>query len=153
MQLVFGLLWMTAAAVAQVVSDEQPADTLVVLQMGACERQCPVYKLTIFADGSAVYDGRHYVKQKGLLRAKVSLDQLGRIVGDARKLKFFETKTELAKCEGAKSDGVTALLTISTAGRSRTLVHFRGCPGEESQRWKQFEDLIVTAIGAGKWIR
>jgi len=153
MRIAFGLLVLAGCAVAQVVTNEQAQDTLLVLQMGACERRCPVYKLTIYADGSAVYDGRHYVKQAGLVKTKISLDALGKLIAEAGKLRFFETTTKLADCAGAASDGATAILTISNRGKSRTLVHFRGCPGDESEKWKQFEDRIVTALQAGKWIR
>lgn len=42
------------------------ADTFIVLQTGACERRCPVYRLIIFDDGTLIWYGQAYVKRLGV---------------------------------------------------------------------------------------
>lgn len=148
------------AGQAVIRSDEQPADTLIVLQMGACERQCPVYKIVLFADGSGVFDGRHYVRRPGVMRFKIGLEVLGKLVAEADAIRFFELKSRyLASepgagvCETPKPDAPIAVLTLSGRGRAKTLQHNRGCGGGDAVRLKQFEDWIVEATQVSKWIR
>jgi len=140
----------------QVISDEQPRDSLIVLQMGACERRCPVYRLVLFADGSTLFDGRYYVRVPGPFRSKVSLDSLGKLMGQAEAIRFFELKDSYqpgGDCESPKSDGPAATLTISLRGRAKTILHFRGCAGREADQLTKLEDAIVEASGVAKRIR
>lgn len=140
----------------QIISDEQPRDSLIVLQMGACERRCPVYQLILFADGSTLFDGRHYVRIHGPFRSKVSLDSVGKLMAEAEAIRFFELKNSYepgGDCESPKSDGPTARLTISSRGRAKTIVHFRGCAGHEAAQLTRIEDAIVEASGVAKRIR
>src|SRR5262245_8815099 len=39
--------------------------TLAVLTRGGCLRTCPIYRLTVCRDGTVVYDGSRFVKEKG----------------------------------------------------------------------------------------
>ena len=150
------LLLLLMAMPLQLVSDEQPPDTLIVLQMGACERRCPVYRLVLFADGSVLFDGRHYVRVPGLFRSKVSLDSIGKLITEAESIRFFELKNSYAPgadCESPKSDAPSATLTITSRARAKTIQHFRGCSGREPEQLKQLEDAIVAASGISKRIR
>ena len=152
------LVWLSLLLLvpAQVVSDEQPRDTLIVLQMGACERRCPVYRLMLFADGSTVLDGRHYVRVPGLFRSKMKLDSIAKLIAQAEAIRFFDLKNSYepgGDCESPKSDAPAAVLTISSRGRAKTIQHFRGCAGREADQLKQLEDAIVDASGIGKRIR
>jgi Domain of unknown function (DUF6438) len=58
-------------------------DTLIVLQRGACERRCAVYKVIIFADGSVVFDGRSYVRRPGLAKTKHQPGDIGQLIDEA----------------------------------------------------------------------
>ncbi|MEP6834679.1 MAG: DUF6438 domain-containing protein [Gemmatimonas sp.] len=147
------------------MSNAQPQDALIVLQMGACERRCPVYKIVIFADGTTIYEGRHYVTKPGVVRGKMSLDTLGKILADADALRFYGLKQRYApveavneaalsgECLTPKSDAPSAILTVSAKGRSNTIVHFRGCSGADAVRLTQFEDRIVSAANIAKLTR
>ena len=59
-----------------VKTNESSPDTLITLQRGACEQRCAVYRLVIFADGTVIYEGRHFVRRTGLIRSGISPEVL-----------------------------------------------------------------------------
>ena len=147
-------------AASPVKTDEQPAETLLILQMGACERQCPVYRIILFSDGSGIFEGRYLVRRPGLLRLKTSREQLGKLMLEASSLydlpgRFApnEQTSGGGACESPQSDAPTAILTIGTRSRTKTILHYRGCVGADADRLKQFEDRIIATSGAAKSIR
>ncbi|WP_294534353.1 DUF6438 domain-containing protein [uncultured Rhodoblastus sp.] len=137
-------------------TNELPADTLIVLQRGACERRCAVYNLIVFADGSAIFDGRGYVRRPGLAKTKISLEALRELLDKAAELNFFELKSRYDQesgCDSANSDAPRAIITLSTGGKSNTIQHHLGCAGAESERLKKFEERIDDAVGSVNWVK
>ncbi len=145
-------------AAETIKTDQLPGDTLIVLRRGACEHRCAVYNVIIFADGSAIFDGRHYVRRASLIKTKIPLEELGRLLGEAAALGFFEMPARYepnagAGCSSSKSDAPVAILSISTGGKSHTVVHYLGCEGSESERLARFEEQIDRAVNAAQWVR
>ncbi len=141
-----------------VKSNELPADTLIVLQRGACEHRCAVYKVIIFADGTAIFDGRHYVRQPTVIRTSIGLDSLGKLLEKAAVVRFFEMKERYAPdasngCDSVKSDAPTAIVSVSSGSRSKTIVHYIGCAGRESEELSQFEEEIDRAVNTVRWVK
>jgi Domain of unknown function (DUF6438) len=66
----------TASTGHAVKATETAPDTLITLQRGACEQPCAVYRIVIFADGTVVYEGRHFVRKSGLMKTGVSQEVL-----------------------------------------------------------------------------
>ena len=147
-----------AHAWQQVKTNELPADTLVVLQRGACEHRCAVYRIVIFADGSAIFDGQHYVRRPGVFKTTVGLDALGKLLSDAAAARFFDLKDRYvpdspAGCGSPKSDAPTAVLSIGTGGKFKSVVHYLGCAGKDSEKLMQLEERIDKAVNAVTWVK
>jgi hypothetical protein len=155
----FLLVWSAVAACGwqTLKTNEQPADTLIVLERGACEHRCAVYNVIIFADGSAIFDGRHYVRRPDVVRTRISLDALGKLLDEAAALHFFDLKDRYAPgtvgCDSAKPDAPTAIVSISSGGKSKTVVHHQGCSGSDSDRLLQFEVNIDRAVNTVSWVK
>jgi hypothetical protein len=139
-------------------TNELPADTLIVLQRGACEHRCAVYKVIIFADGSVIFDGRHYVRRPGLTKSNISLEALGQLLDEAAALRFFSLKERYgygdgAGCDSSDTDARSAIVSISSGGASKTVLHYYGCVGAESERLKQYEEKIDSAVNTARWVK
>jgi hypothetical protein len=139
-------------------TDELPADTLIVMQRGACEHRCAVYNVIIFADGSVIFDGRAYVRRAGMMRTNISRGAVRNLLDTARTIRFFDLKKRYTPggadgCTSVRSDAPTAILSVSSAGRSNTVVHYHGCSGEDSTQLTQFEDKIDAAVNSGRWVK
>jgi hypothetical protein len=147
-----------AQAEQPATTDELPADTVLILQRGACEHRCPVYNLIIFADGSVIFDGRAYVRRPGLTRTTIGRDVVRRLLDTAQSIGFFTLKDRYLPggpdgCVPAASDAPTAVVTVSSQGRSQTVVHHHGCSGEASKSLAQFEAGIDAAVNSSRWVR
>lgn len=139
-------------------TNELPADTLIILQRGACEHRCAVYKVIIFADGSVIFDGRHYVRRPGLVKTTISLEALQQLLDEAAALRFFDLKERYVHgsatgCDSIQSDAPSAIVSISSGGIFKTILHYLGCAGAESERLKQFEEKIDSIVNTAKWVK
>ncbi len=147
------LSWPAAATAMDVAPD-----TLITLQRGACERRCAVYRVVIFADGTVIYEGRHFVRRTGLIKSGVSPETLARLIDELEAGGFFQLEADYGygqagHCDRVDSDGPTAILSVSSRGRSKTVLHSHRCVGTASDRVTAFEDKVDRAVGAAKWIK
>ena len=143
----------------QAKSANEPApDTLITLQRGACEQRCAVYRLVIFADGSVLYDGRSFVRRTGLIKSGVQPEVLSKLIKDLETGGFFDLEADYGygdtkRCETVDSDGPTAILSVSSRGRSKTVLHNHRCVGQVSKKLTELEDKVDRAVGTAKWIK
>lgn len=92
-------------------------DTLITLQRGSCEQRCAVYRLVIFADGSVIYEGEHFVRRPGLIKSAVSTDVLNKLISDIEGGGFFQLEDDYgysdnntSRCDSIDGDGPSAIL-------------------------------------------
>ena len=148
----------TASSGQAVKATESAPDTLIVLQRGACEKRCAVYRLVIFADGSVIYEGRYFVRQTGLIKSSVSPEVLAKLIVDLETGGFFQLEgnygySNTDGCDSIDSDGPVAILSVSNKGRSKTVLHHHRCVGPVPNRVTELEDKVDRAVGAVKWIK
>jgi uncharacterized protein DUF6438 len=139
-------------------SNETPPDTLIVLQRGACEQRCAVYRVVIFADGTVIYEGRHFVRKAGLIKSGVSFDVLSKLMTDLEASGFFQLDDNYGygnkqHCNSLDSGEPSAILSVSSQGRSKTILHNHGCTGQIPSRLTELEDKVDRAVGTVKWIK
>jgi hypothetical protein len=155
--LVFALWSATSLGQSAPIAESAP-DTLIVLQRGACEQRCAVYRVAIFSDGTVIYEGRHFVRQPGLIKSIISQDVLAKLINDFDTGGFFQLEDNYGygnkdHCETLQSGEPSAILTVSSHGRTKTILHSHGCVGDASKRLTELEDKVDKAVGAAKWIK
>lgn len=139
-------------------SSESAPDTLIVLQRGACEQRCAVYRIAIFADGTVIYEGRYFVRRSGLIKSGISPEVLAKLVSDLEASGFFQLESNYGygnkdHCESMQSGEPAAILSVSNRGRSKTVLHNHGCVGPAPNLLTELEDKVDRAVGAVKWIK
>jgi hypothetical protein len=139
--------------------DDLPADTLIVLQRGACEHRCAVYKVAIFADGTVIFDGQHYVRKTGLAQFSIGQAALKQLVGEAAQLGFYDLRNRYgyddagSECASILSDAPSVVVSVSSGGKSKTILHHLRCAGAETERLQSFEEKIDKAANIQRWIK
>jgi hypothetical protein len=133
-------------------------DTVILLQRGACERRCAVYKVIILGDGTTIFDGQYFVRRDGVVRAQVSAESIERLLTHAERAGFFEmpnvyNPAKDGTCAKAENDAPIVVLTISAKGRARTVVHYQSCPSSGPDRLTAIENEIDEIAGVHRWIR
>jgi hypothetical protein len=143
----------------QVSRTKEPSpDTLITLQRGACENRCAVYRLVIFADGTVIYEGRHFVRRAGLIKSGISPEVLNKLIADLEAGGIFQLDDNYGYgnnngCESIDPDGPMAILSVSNQGRSKTVLHHHRCVGPVPDRITEMEDRVDRAAGVVKWIK
>src|SRR6266550_2811445 len=139
-----------------------PNDTFITLERSGCYGTFPIYKLAISADGTVTFEGRQFVKVKGIVKGNISLEKLRQLIAQFDKAKYFSLhdKYETAKdgCPDIWTDMPTAITSIRINRRVKSISHYHGCqidPGQSPypKRLTVLENQIDDIVGTQQWIR
>lgn len=136
-----------------------PADTVIGLERGACERRCAVYAVTIRADGSVVYDGRHYVRTTGIKRSRISPAAVAALAAAFEAEGFYALADQYGmegsseRCAEIRRDAPAVRITIVSGGRAKTVAHHHRCVGAFSERLKRLEAAIDRTANTTQWVK
>jgi hypothetical protein len=138
----------------QGITQAQPDDPVIVLSEGACPINCPVYDMTLHADGSYVLNAERFVKAEGVSEGKLGKDawdaaEAALEKADFWKVKPVQTPDTLSTCH---PDAPDARITWRTAeGKEKTVTYNAGCGVREMQQLvtslreaMAFGDLVWT---------
>lgn len=113
------------------VASSIPSDLIITLERIPGLSTLPTYKIIIFADGTVIYDGREYVKTEGIVRAKISLEQVRELIEEFEKVAYFSLKDryEIVSdgCPGSATDSPWAFTSITINHKSKSIRHYYGC--------------------------
>jgi len=148
----------TAAQVNPSEHDPIPADTVITLQRGACEKRCAVYKVGIFADGTLVYIGQYFVRRSGVVIEKVDAAAIRKLLSDFRAADYFKLKDQygydgVEGCTSLESDAPIAITSVSAGGLSKVIIHHHRCKGEIPEALTRLEDEIDRVAKSVRWIK
>jgi Domain of unknown function (DUF6438) len=102
-----------------------PADFQISLERGPCFGACPVYLLTVFADGTVAYEGRQFVAVEGSHTATLSPDEVEALAQAVLEADFFELADEYTV---QATDLPSITLTVIMDGRTKGVYHYGvGC--------------------------
>jgi Domain of unknown function (DUF6438) len=137
-------------------TEEIPRDLVIILERGICFGTCPAYKLTITANGSVEFEGRHYVKKKGIVRATISREQLKRLIAEFEKASYLKLQDryvgEKDGCATVLTDDSTVITSITIAGKTKSVEHYHGCEGPlVLEQLTVLENRIDEVVNAPQW--
>jgi hypothetical protein len=141
----------------EVKGDWAAPDTVITMQRGGCERRCPAYLVVIFASGTVIVQGQHYLKRPVLAKGEVPAADVQKLVERFNALRYFDLADAYRfhgkGCEAAgTSDGPNVVTTIVTGGRGKSLVHHMGCLGEVPRKLTELEHAIDETAHASRWL-
>ncbi len=112
------------------------------LSRSACYGYCPTYNLTFKGNGIATYEGFNHVDRIGLFEAKVSKEQLQRLMNRFNEIKFFEMKDLY---DDMVTDIPTYTVTYTLNGKTKTVTDRFGSP-QELRDAEKFMDEIANSL-------
>jgi hypothetical protein len=130
-------------------------DFTVRLRRGACLGPCPVYELTLHADGRVDYSGYRHVAVVGTrqgradpqklaaLHARLAQPQTAALAGDYLR--------GTPACGLWTSDMPVVRLDVVLDGRGWHIAHDEGCRGAP-EALRDLEQAVDDAAGAAQWI-
>ena len=139
------------------VARDIPLDTQIILERQECDLTCPIYKLTISADGKVVYEGRRFVKKTGIVRSSISQEKLAELISEIERINYFSLKDKYSpggECPQVVTDYPTAITSVRINGKSKTIEHYYGCTGSDvMQELTSLESKIDELVDTRQWIK
>ena len=125
-----------------------PSDYEVTLQRTACLGACPVYEVTVRADGSVSWHGERYVSPLGNVSASVPADAVRSLVRTTRRVRFMELPTTLgvADCREYHTCAPWAIVTVRMDGGQNRVRHYHGCNGSAHDDVTRLEKLVDDVV-------
>ena len=98
--------------------DNEPPIVSVTLRRGACHGSCPVYEVTLAADGAATWHGERFVDRIGDYRGRADENDVGKLIGFLSRAGFLGWEPEYV---ADVSDLPNYVLTVVTGEQRRTV--------------------------------
>jgi hypothetical protein len=127
------------------------------LERGLCEGICPWYRVTILSNGSVRYEGRAYVRVKGVRKHQIPLSQVQELIEKLQSEDYFRWKEKTGSCVDYPEIRITVTLK-----RQRREVR-EGCltAGRVVELAKQIDNVsgskawvgTTIEIGGGHFVR
>ena len=114
-------------------------EILISLERKACYGTCPIYKMIIYDDGSAIYSGKKFVENIGLYKFTVTQEKIKYILAKAKEINFFEMRDEYTE---AISDLPKTITFIKNGRNQKKVIDYYGAP----KTLKDFENLVDSCI-------
>ena len=119
-------------------SEDQNADPIIVLERESDVFQVsPEYRLSIFEDGTVLFQGKKHVKSQEPIRARIDREQLTNLLAEFERIKFYSLRQRYESeddCKLRGTDQPFATTTLNINGKKKSIVHYYGCWEEGASR-------------------
>jgi len=124
-----------------------PPDMLITLERSVCMTPCPVYRISIDAQGNVAYEGISSVKVDGIQHSKISQDDVWRLLEAFRKARYFQKFNSYTRMGTTCGTNIYTSLTIN--GRTKRIKRYTGSPAPPDL--EELELLIDEVTNSAQW--
>jgi hypothetical protein len=121
-------------------------NAIVTMKRSGCYGTCPIYSLTIFGNGTVVYEGHRYVAIARIQTSTISKQEVRELVDHFYNIGYFSMENEYT---GNVGDIPTATTSIRVGERFKLVADTHGAP----DRLKQLEDRIDNIADSDRWVK
>jgi hypothetical protein len=122
----------------------------IKLERTSCLVSCPDYSVTIYGDGTFVYEGHRIVKVKGKQEGQVPIDAVRELVHRFFSADYFSLTPFSGQCGG---DAPTAVTSIEWPGASKKVTDCgSSIPGSIPAALVELESAIDATVNSRQWI-
>ena len=125
-------------------TESQANQPIISFEQTACFGTCPVHKMEIFKNGTAVYLANRNVKTKGKFKITLPKNQVQQILDKAQELNFFELKDEYT---ANMTDLPTTIIYINDGKNQHKVVAYTGYP----ENLKEFIKYLYEFTQSVEW--
>lgn len=119
-------LTFSAAEPTATPDNEPEGEVAVTLERGACFGTCPMYKVTIYTDGTVVFEGENYVDAMGRHTTTIEPQVVEELVAGFEEAGYFEWDDEYTHM--TVSDLPTIITSVTRDGETKQITHYAGDP-------------------------
>jgi hypothetical protein len=146
------------------------SDALITLKRTGCYGPCPVYTLTIFADGTINFEAKRYwpdnkysddPRSTALIQSYISQEQLQQLISEFEKANYFSLNDSYVKegCSRVLSDMHYVYTSFQSNGREKSIEHYMGCIENSDElrvypkKLYELENKIDEIVNTKQWMR
>jgi len=122
-----------------------PDDFVITLERTACFGACPVYSVSIDAQGNVTYEGMKFVSVVGRQTDRIAVPRVAALVETVERIRFFELED---KYRHLITDLPTTFVTVTRDRRSKRIEDYFGAP----ESLKELERAIDQTARTARWI-
>lgn len=130
----------------------EPTDinnVMITLQRGPCMGICPVYTVTIYGNGTVLYEGLANVNMTGMRNNSISESQVRQLLSAFKTIDYFSlNETKIASHVVYDAPMCTTSLLVN--GKTKTILHYESA---EPAVLTDLENIIDTAVNSSQWIQ
>jgi hypothetical protein len=105
---------------------DRPEAVLQLRRAGCAPDDCPVYSVSVFMDGTLIYEGRSNVAVVGERRARLSPQRLNALIGAAGEAHFLDMPESCCVCPDAKRSRLV-MIDYRPGFSQQSVLHDEGC--------------------------
>jgi hypothetical protein len=90
-------LWMVLLLSALLPMSAQSNEVRLTLERTACFGACPMYRMTLYADGTVVYEGDRFVEVTGKQTINIGAETVDKLVGIFESAGYFDWQDEYTR--------------------------------------------------------
>ena len=148
--LVFVILSTAGCAGTQTPVPNDLDDVVITLERTVCFGVCPEYKLTIYGNGTVVYEGRRFVRIEGKRTTTIGEDKVKQLLSEFERIDYFSLDDSYE--EFMATDMPSAYTSLTIDGKTKTVRHYHG-DFSAPEELTELEDKIDEVINSDQWVR
>ena len=126
-----------------------PAEFRITLERIMCYGTCPIYSLKIAGDGTVIYEGKEFVKFKGVQRSSISSEEVAELLDSFNKAGFLRLKDRYDAPDIL--DLPSAVTTLNIRGQIKSVFHHHG-DRSAPKALRDLEEKIDRIANSQQWI-
>ena len=135
-------------------------DLAITLKRTACYGTCPVYELTIDAEGNVAFEGIKHTKTLGNATGKIGGNEIDRLISEFNSAGFLDLDDNYDQktCPDFATDMSTVVVSLKQNGQTKTVNHNLGCSTKGDHKpyppgLRELENTIDQAARTSQWIK
>ena len=124
---------------------------LTKVERSGCAGACPVFSLTVFFDGSAIYRGEAHTAVSGEKEFSLTKDQLSQVHSAFTRKGFLILNDQCCECIDVSGAPSTRIIYQGN-GPYKSIDRYHGCLNGWSRNLENLEAEILKITGAGAWV-
>lgn len=120
----FSLLILAVFSIASVKAQEIQNDAVITLERTPCFGTCPVYTVTIFEDGTVIYEGNRFVSVTGKQTGEIPPETVAAMLTAFKDVGYFDWN-EAYDLQDV-SDLPTVITSVMSADVTHRIAHYTG---------------------------
>ena len=138
----------TGRHAAEIGLPDEPEALIQMRRQGCPGEACPIYAVSIFPDGTAVYDGRANVGVIGRRQIRLTAGDLSALISAIDAMDFLDSATDCCVCPDAVEKNMV-VLDYRPGSVIKTVQHDQRC-SKAPPSFSALEKQIDLSTGAGR---